>query len=78
MAWFGESLASLSNLKGQITNFTKDVLSEGIVEEVGTYSTLTLQCDYESLLFHRCTVDQQKDRLHLSDDGSTLPTETFI
>lgn len=37
MAWFGDSLSSLSNLKGQITNFTKDVLSDGIVEEIGTY-----------------------------------------
>ncbi|XP_070162015.1 thyroid receptor-interacting protein 11 [Polyergus mexicanus] len=34
MAWFGDSLSSLSNLKGQITNFTKDVLSDGIVEEI--------------------------------------------
>lgn len=33
MAWFGDSLSSLSNLKGQITNFTREVLSEGIVEE---------------------------------------------
>ncbi|KAK0098967.1 hypothetical protein PV326_011991 [Microctonus aethiopoides] len=34
MAWFGDGLSSLSNLKGQITNFTKEVLSEGIVEEI--------------------------------------------
>ncbi|GAB1864758.1 Thyroid receptor-interacting protein 11 [Camponotus japonicus] len=34
MAWFGDSLSSLSNLKGQITNFTKEVLSDGIVEEI--------------------------------------------
>ncbi|XP_011298420.1 thyroid receptor-interacting protein 11 [Fopius arisanus] len=34
MAWFGDGLSSLSNLKGQITNFTKEVLSEGIVEEL--------------------------------------------
>ncbi|XP_053975196.1 thyroid receptor-interacting protein 11-like isoform X1 [Hylaeus volcanicus] len=34
MAWFGDGLPSLSNLKGQITNFTKEVLSEGIVEEI--------------------------------------------
>ncbi|XP_072752797.1 uncharacterized protein [Anoplolepis gracilipes] len=34
MAWFGDSLSSLSNLKGQITNFTKEVLSDGIVQEV--------------------------------------------
>ena len=33
--WFGDGLPSLSNLKGQITNFTKEVLSEGIVEEIG-------------------------------------------
>lgn len=32
--WFGDGLPSLSNLKGQITNFTKEVLSEGIVEEI--------------------------------------------
>lgn len=35
MAWFGDGLPSLSNLKGQLTNFTKEVLSEGIVEEIG-------------------------------------------
>ncbi|XP_017762228.1 PREDICTED: thyroid receptor-interacting protein 11-like isoform X2 [Eufriesea mexicana] len=34
MAWFGDGLPSLSNLKGQLTNFTKEVLSEGIVEEI--------------------------------------------
>ncbi|KAK2587260.1 hypothetical protein KPH14_002996 [Odynerus spinipes] len=34
MAWFGDSLSGLSNLKGQITNFTKEMLSEGIVEEI--------------------------------------------
>ncbi|XP_012214535.1 thyroid receptor-interacting protein 11 [Linepithema humile] len=34
MSWFGDSLSSLSNLKGQITNLTRDVLSEGIVEEI--------------------------------------------
>ncbi|XP_034938260.1 thyroid receptor-interacting protein 11-like [Chelonus insularis] len=34
MAWFGDGLSSLSNLKGQITNFTKEVLSEGIVNEI--------------------------------------------
>ncbi|XP_029168534.1 thyroid receptor-interacting protein 11-like [Nylanderia fulva] len=34
MAWFGDSLPSLSNLKGQITNFTKEVLSDGIVKEI--------------------------------------------
>lgn len=37
MAWFGDGLSSLSNLKGQITNFTKEVLAEGIVEEIGIY-----------------------------------------
>lgn len=37
MAWFGDGLPSLSNLKGQITNFTKEVLSDGIVEEIGVY-----------------------------------------
>lgn len=35
--WFGDGLPSLSNLKGQITNFTKEVLSEGIVEEIGMW-----------------------------------------
>ncbi|XP_029054382.2 thyroid receptor-interacting protein 11-like [Osmia bicornis bicornis] len=34
MAWFGDGLPSLSNLKGQLTNFTKEVLSDGIVEEI--------------------------------------------
>ncbi|KAG7206748.1 hypothetical protein KM043_000671 [Ampulex compressa] len=34
MAWFGDGLSSLSNLKGQITSFTKEVLSEGIVDEM--------------------------------------------
>ncbi|XP_033323487.2 uncharacterized protein LOC117218876 isoform X1 [Megalopta genalis] len=34
MAWFGDGLPSLSNLKGQISNFTKEVLSEGIVDEI--------------------------------------------
>ncbi|XP_031836295.2 uncharacterized protein LOC116428606 isoform X1 [Nomia melanderi] len=34
MAWFGDGLPSLSNLKGQISNFTKEVLSDGIVEEI--------------------------------------------
>ncbi|KAL6266878.1 hypothetical protein P5V15_003706 [Pogonomyrmex californicus] len=34
MAWFGDSLSNLSSLKGQITNFTKGVLSEGIVDEI--------------------------------------------
>ncbi|XP_011158549.2 thyroid receptor-interacting protein 11 isoform X2 [Solenopsis invicta] len=37
MAWFGDSLSSLSNLKGQITNFTggiKEALSDGIVDEI--------------------------------------------
>ncbi|KAL2738876.1 thyroid receptor-interacting protein 11 isoform X3 [Vespula squamosa] len=34
MAWFGDSLSGLSHLKGQITNFTKEVLSEGIVKEI--------------------------------------------
>ncbi|XP_076675456.1 uncharacterized protein LOC143372793 isoform X2 [Andrena cerasifolii] len=34
MAWFGDGLPSLSNLKGQLTNFTKEMMSEGIVEEV--------------------------------------------
>ncbi|XP_024947809.1 thyroid receptor-interacting protein 11 isoform X2 [Cephus cinctus] len=34
MAWFEDGLSSLSNLKGQITSFTKEVLSEGIVEEI--------------------------------------------
>ncbi|KAI4479798.1 hypothetical protein M0804_010848 [Polistes exclamans] len=34
MAWFGDSLSGLSQLKGQITNFTKEVLSEGIVKEI--------------------------------------------
>ncbi|XP_011692596.1 PREDICTED: thyroid receptor-interacting protein 11 [Wasmannia auropunctata] len=34
MSWFGDSLSSLSNLKGQITNLTKEVLSDGIVDEV--------------------------------------------
>ncbi|KAL0127445.1 hypothetical protein PUN28_005620 [Cardiocondyla obscurior] len=31
MAWFGDSL---SNLKGQLTNLTKEVLSDGIVHEI--------------------------------------------
>ncbi|KAL7286069.1 hypothetical protein TKK_0019676 [Trichogramma kaykai] len=34
MAWLGEGLSSLSNLKGQITSFTKEVLSDGIVNEI--------------------------------------------
>nr|XP_003701706.1 PREDICTED: thyroid receptor-interacting protein 11-like [Megachile rotundata] len=34
MAWFGDGLPSLSNLKGQLTSFTKEVLSDGIVEEI--------------------------------------------
>ncbi|XP_031778415.1 thyroid receptor-interacting protein 11 isoform X2 [Nasonia vitripennis] len=34
MAWLGEGLSSLSSLKGQITNFTKEVLSDGIVNEI--------------------------------------------
>ncbi|KOX74096.1 hypothetical protein WN51_14176 [Melipona quadrifasciata] len=34
MAWFGDGLPSLSNLKGQLTSFTKEVLSEGIVDEM--------------------------------------------
>lgn len=33
--WFGDGL---SNLKGQITNFTKEVLSEGIIDEIGPNS----------------------------------------
>lgn len=41
MAWFGDGLSSLSNLKGQITNFTKEVLSEGIVEEIGEHFFLS-------------------------------------
>ncbi|KZC10008.1 Thyroid receptor-interacting protein 11 [Dufourea novaeangliae] len=39
MAWFGDKLPSLSNLKGQITTFTKEVLSEGIVETIDERST---------------------------------------
>ncbi|CAG5093917.1 Protein of unknown function [Cotesia congregata] len=33
MAWFGDGLSSLSNLKGQITSFTKEVLSESVVSD---------------------------------------------
>ncbi|XP_057341818.1 thyroid receptor-interacting protein 11-like [Microplitis mediator] len=33
MAWFGDGLSSLSNLKGQITSFTKEVLSDSIVND---------------------------------------------
>lgn len=38
MAWFGDGLSSLSNLKGQITNFTKDVLSDSTNDEQGNLS----------------------------------------
>ncbi|XP_011876922.1 PREDICTED: thyroid receptor-interacting protein 11-like [Vollenhovia emeryi] len=34
MAWFGDGFSSLSSLKGQVTNFTKAVLSDGIVDEM--------------------------------------------
>ena len=42
MAWFGDGLPSLSNLKGQLTSFTKEVLSEGIVEEMGMCKLLQI------------------------------------
>ncbi|KAG5344072.1 TRIPB protein, partial [Acromyrmex charruanus] len=34
MAWFGDSLSSISSLKGHITNLTREVLSDGIVDEI--------------------------------------------
>ncbi|EFN75134.1 hypothetical protein EAI_15541 [Harpegnathos saltator] len=64
MAWFGDSLASLSNLKGQIANFTKDVLSEGIVEEVDERSKALKEAN------ERCS--QLEDLLNTKDAEISL------
>ncbi|CAD6204986.1 GSCOCG00003086001-RA-CDS, partial [Cotesia congregata] len=40
MAWFGDGLSSLSNLKGQITSFTKEVLSESVVSDTDEQAKL--------------------------------------
>lgn len=52
MAWFGEGLPSLSNLKGQITNFTKEVLSDSLVEDTGKFIQIQIVAylQYEVML----------------------------
>lgn len=53
--WFGDGLPSLSNLKGQITNFTKEVLSEGIVEEIGiNFFKFSIKFQRNRKLFQLC------------------------
>lgn len=76
MAWFGDSLSSLSNLKGQIQSFTRDVLSDGIVEEIGAYTGVTVLVVVAVAFVRReCANRRAEYRLRLSDDGSALPTE---
>ena len=41
MSWLGDSL---SNLTGQISNFTKEVLTEGTEEVDGRYTSASLGC----------------------------------
>ncbi|KAL6436249.1 hypothetical protein ACFW04_004666 [Cataglyphis niger] len=69
MAWFGDSLSSLSNLKGQITNFTKDVLSDGIVEEIDERSKALNEanerCNQLQELLN--SKDAEKDAHHLDE-----------
>lgn len=79
MAWFGDGLSSLSNLKGQITNFTKEVLSEGIVEEIGdfnfiNYYILIIYISYNCL--SKCHFDI--NIVVLSKYNSAMPTEIFM
>ncbi|XP_014484270.1 PREDICTED: thyroid receptor-interacting protein 11-like isoform X2 [Dinoponera quadriceps] len=64
MAWFGDGLASLSNLKGQITNYAQNVLSEGIVEEMDERSRALKEAN------ERCT--QLEDLLNSKDAEISL------
>ena len=64
MAWFGDSLPSLSNLKGQITNFTKEVLSDGIVQEIDERSKALNEAN------ERC--NQLQDLLNAKDAEISL------
>ncbi|XP_071553727.1 uncharacterized protein [Temnothorax nylanderi] len=64
MAWFGDSLSSLSSLKGQITNFTKEVLSDGIVDEIDERTKALKEAD------ERCS--QLQDMLTTKDAEISL------
>ncbi|XP_046751442.1 thyroid receptor-interacting protein 11-like isoform X2 [Diprion similis] len=73
MAWFGDGLSSLSNLKGQITSFTKEVLSEGIVEEIDERSKELIEANEKCVQLQELLISKDaEDGSHQNDDGSAF------